>query len=133
MISTKPRVLIVDDDRAITQQLFWSLSEDYEVITAHDLSAAVRRATVYEPALSILDLHLPPTADSAETGLRLLDFIKQHHPQTKVLVVTAEATQEMRLKCFARGADGFLGKPFDIEHLLVTIWSCASQVKHALV
>ena len=46
----KPRILIVDDDEAITQQLFWTLSDDYDVVTANDMQTAVRRATIYEPA-----------------------------------------------------------------------------------
>jgi len=60
----KPRILIVDDDEAITQQLFWTLSDDYDVVTANDLPSAVRRVKVYEPAISILDLHLPPETGS---------------------------------------------------------------------
>jgi DNA-binding response OmpR family regulator len=51
----KPRVLIVDDDEAITQQLFWTLSDEYDVVTANDMQTAVRRATIYEPTVSIVD------------------------------------------------------------------------------
>ena len=50
----KPRLLIVDDDVAVTQQLFWTLCDEYEVMTANDLQTAVRRATIYEPAVSIV-------------------------------------------------------------------------------
>ena len=84
----KPRVLIVDDDEAITQQLFWTLSDDYDVVTANDMQTAVRRATVHEPAVSILDLHLPPESESPEVGLRILGYLKTHLPESKVLVMT---------------------------------------------
>ncbi len=117
----KPRILIVDDDTAITQQLFWSLCDDYEVMTANDLQSALRRATVYEPAVSILDLHLPPVVDSPDVGLRILEFIKTRFPQSKVLVVSSEATPETRETCVANGADGFLDKPFEIEQLLAIV------------
>jgi DNA-binding response OmpR family regulator len=117
----KPRILIVDDDEAITQQMFWTLSDDYDVITANDLSSAVRRATVYEPAISILDLHLPPETNSPEIGLRLLEYIKGHLPKTKVLVVTGAEARDVRKDCFAHGADGFLNKPFDTEMLIATM------------
>ncbi len=33
----KPRILIYDKDQAITRQLFWTLCEDYDVVTANDL------------------------------------------------------------------------------------------------
>lgn len=114
----KPRILIVDDDEAITQQLFWTLSDDYDVVTASDLPSAVRRATVYEPAISILDLHLPPKTGSPEVGLRILEYIKAHLPETKVLVMTSAEASDVREECFAIGADEFLNKPFDTEMLI---------------
>ncbi|HEY6233420.1 MAG TPA: response regulator [Pyrinomonadaceae bacterium] len=116
----KPRILIVDDDEAITQQLFWTLS-DYDVVTANDMHSAVRRAKVYEPALSILDLHLPPEVESAEVGLRILEYLKMHLPESKVLVITGANCIDTRNACNAGGADEFLAKPFDTEQLLTTM------------
>lgn len=117
----KPRVLVVDDDAAITQQLFWTLSDEYEVMTANDLPTAVRRATVYEPAVSILDLHLPPVPSSPEVGMRILGYLKDRLPHSKVLVISSAADANMRVACFANGADEFLDKPFEIEHLLAAV------------
>ncbi len=62
----KPRVLVIDQDAAITQQLFWILFDEYEVITANDLQSATRRTTVCEPDLLILDLHLLPAPETPE-------------------------------------------------------------------
>jgi DNA-binding response OmpR family regulator len=123
----KPRILIVDDDEAITQQLFWTLNDDYDVITANDLPSAVRRATVYEPAISILDLHLPPESSSPEVGLRILEYIKGHLPKTKVLVMTSADADNIREECFAQGADEFLNKPFDTELLIAIMRRMASH------
>src|ERR1700741_2006005 len=92
----KPRILIVDDDEGITQQLFWTLSDDYEVMTANDLQSAIRRATIYQPDVSILDLHLPPEVESAEVGLRILEYLKTHLPESKVLVITSAAGMSTR-------------------------------------
>ncbi len=123
----KPRVLIVDDDKAITQQLFWTLCDDYEVMTAHDLQSAVRRVTIYEPAVSILDLHLPPVLDTPEVGLRILGYIKERYPQSKVLVVSSAVSGEMQRACRRNGADEFLDKPFEIEKLLATMRRITTQ------
>ena len=117
----KPRILIVDDDEAITQQLFWTLSDDYDVVTANDLQSAVRRARIYEPAVSILDLHLPPEAESPEVGLRVLEYLKTHLPDSKVVVITSANGMETRNACYAVGADEFLDQPFDTEKLLATM------------
>lgn len=123
----KPRLLIIDDDKAMTQQLFWTLCDDYEVMMAHDLQSALRRVTIYEPAISILDLHLPPTLDTPEVGLRILEYIKGRFPESKVVVVSSAATAEMQKACFEGGADGFLDKPFDIEQLLATMRRIAPE------
>jgi DNA-binding response OmpR family regulator len=114
----KPVILIVDNDEAITQQLFWTLSDDYDVITANDMQSAVRRARIYEPAVSILDLHLPPTVDSPEVGLRIVEYLKVHLPESKILIMTSASGNETRNACYAVGADEFLDKPFDTEKLL---------------
>ena len=114
----KPRILIVDDDEAITQQLFWTLNEDYDVVTANDMQTAVRRVTIYEPAVSILDLHMPPRVDSPDVGLRILEYIKSHFPELKVLVMSSAGGIETRKACYAVGADEFLDKPFEMEKLL---------------
>ncbi|MGA9994704.1 MAG: response regulator transcription factor [Pyrinomonadaceae bacterium] len=124
----KPRVLIVDDDKAITQQLFWTLCDEYEVMTANDMASAFRRATIYEPAVSILDLHLPPTLDTPASGLRILEFIKGRFPQSKVLVISSAVnTEETRDACLKGGADALLDKPFEIEHLLSTMRRIAPE------
>lgn len=123
----KPRVLIVDDDVAITQQLFWTLCDDYEVMTANDLSSAVRRATIYEPSVSILDLHLPPALDSPEVGLRILGYIKDRFPRSKVLIISSGADPEMQKACIENGADEFLDKPFEIEQLLAAMRRIAPE------
>lgn len=117
----KPRVLIVDDDLAITQQLFWMLCDECEVITANDLSAAIRRSTIYEPDVILLDLHLPPTLDSIDSGMRILDYVKGHLPATKVFVLSSAGAVDVQKECFRHGADGFLSKPLDVEHLLSTV------------
>lgn len=117
----KPRILVVDDDEAITQQLYWTLCDDYDVVMANDMQTAVRRATIYEPDVSILDLHMPPANDSPEIGLRIIEYIKAHLPESKVLVMTTPSGIETVKACYAVGADEFLDKPFDTEQLLSTM------------
>lgn len=117
----KPKLLIVDDDVAITQQLFWTLCDEFDVTTANDLASAIRRVTIYEPDVTILDLHLPPTLNSADTGMRVLEYIKCHLPSSKVFVISSAAGIEMQKACFRSGADGFLSKPLDVEQLLSAV------------
>jgi len=95
--------------------------EDYEVMTANDLQTAIRRATIYEPAVSIVDLHLPPTVQTPEVGLRVLEYIKSHVPEGKVLIVSSADGLDTKKACYAAGADDYLDKPFEIEALLTSL------------
>ena len=117
----KPRILIVDDDAVITQQLYWTLCEEYDVVTANDMQTAIRRATFYKPDVSILDLQMPPERDTPNSGMRLLEFIKGHLGQSKVLIMSSNSTPDVRAACEAAGADGFFAKPFKIEEMLASI------------
>jgi DNA-binding response OmpR family regulator len=117
----KPRILVVDDDEAITRQLFWTLSGPYEVLIANDMQTAVRRAMLYEPDVSVLDLHLPPDEETPDVGLKMIEYIKSHVPESKVLVISSASGIEMEKACYAVGADEFLDKPFETEELLQTM------------
>src|SRR3954469_23110833 len=123
---TKPKVLIIDDDVAITQQLFWTLCDEFEVMTANNLSSAIRRATIYEPDVAVLDLHLPPTLDAPDTGLRILDYLKSARPAraprthatlkrplraSRVFEPSSDPPGESGRGCPPRGAEGFFDKP----------------------
>lgn len=127
--AVKPKVLIVDDDAAVTQQLFWTLCDEFEVTTANDLSSAIRRATIYEPDLVILDLHLPPAPDTPEVGLRILDYIKGRLPVAKVFVASAGAGIEAQKDCVRRGADAFLAKPLEVERLLELLRHAVAETR----
>lgn len=117
----KPRILIVDDDSQITQQLYWTLCDEYDVVTANDLQTAIRRATFYKPDISILDLQMPPDKNSPASGLRLLEYIKGHLSHSRVLIMSSNTAPDVRSACFAAGADGFFAKPFELEDMLASI------------
>jgi len=117
----RPRILIVDDDEAITQQLYWTLTDEYDVVTANDISTAIRRATLYKPDISILDLQMPPDVNAPTMGLQLIGFIKGHLPNSRVLIMSSNDQTEVQRACFEAGADEFFDKPFEIKDLLATI------------
>jgi DNA-binding response OmpR family regulator len=117
----KPRILIVDDDSQITQQLYWTLCDEYDVVTANDMQTAIRRATFYKPDISILDLQMPPDKNSPAAGLRLLEYVKGHLSQSRVLIMSSNTEPDVRKACSNAGADGFFAKPFELEDMLASI------------
>ena len=126
----KPRILVVDDDKAITQQLYWTLADQYDVVTANDIRTAIRRATLYKPDISILDLQMPPDNDAPTMGLQLLGFIKGHLPNSRVLIMSSNDKSEVQQACFDAGADEFFDKPFEIQEMLASI--CRLSPAHRL-
>ena len=73
----KPRILIVDDESQITQQLYWTLCDEYDVVTANDADRD-SAGHFLQARYFILDLQMPPEKDSPASGLRLLEYIRGH-------------------------------------------------------
>lgn len=114
----KPKILVFDSDHAITQQLFWTLCDDYDVVTANDLHTALRRASTYEPTVAVLDLSSSVVAGSADAGLRVLEYVKDHLPKSRVLGMTSEMLPATKKKYLRLGVDEVLDKPFDTVQFL---------------
>jgi DNA-binding NtrC family response regulator len=62
---------------------------------------------------------MPPDNDAPTTGLQLLEFIKGHLPDSKVLIMSSNT--EVQQACYEKGADEFFDKPFEIEDMLASI------------
>ncbi|HEX4900083.1 MAG TPA: response regulator [Pyrinomonadaceae bacterium] len=114
----KPRILIYDRDQAITRQLFWTLCEEYDVVTANDLHTAMRRASAYEPAIAVLDLNSPAAPGYDDAGLRILQYLRSHFPKSRILGMTSEIFLDKKKKYLSLGVDELLDKPFDTQQLL---------------
>src|SRR5439155_15337695 len=60
MAMAKPRILIIEDERGLTEVLTYNLQrEGYETMTAHDGAEGLRKAQTHPPDLVLLDLMLP--------------------------------------------------------------------------
>ena len=105
-LALKPRILIYDKDQAITRQLFWTLCDTYDVVTANDLPTALRRAAAYEPAVAVLDLSVPAIPGYEAVGLRILQYLKVHFPKSRILGMTIEILPETKRTYFSLGVDG---------------------------
>jgi CheY-like chemotaxis protein len=117
---------VFDPDVAITRQLFWTLSDNYDVVTANDLRRALHRAAAYEPMVVVLDLSDSDFSRRASSGLRIFDYVKSHFPKCRVLGMTSEEMTGTKQKYFKLGVDALLEKPFDTEQLLTVLRRLAS-------
>ncbi len=111
------KVLIVDDEDSIRNQLKWGLSEEYEVVTAASVEEARRLLRDEKPAVVTLDVALKTPGGPAEEGMLLLDEIVEKYPLTKVIMVTGNDSRENALLAIRRGAVDWYAKPIALEEL----------------
>ncbi|WP_343345827.1 PEP-CTERM-box response regulator transcription factor [Sphingomicrobium sp. XHP0239] len=114
--STRPILLVVEDDEGLQRQLKWAY-EDYEVVAATSRAQAIELLRLHEPAVVTLDLGLPPDPDGTTEGFATLGDIQSLKPDTKVIVASGHHAHESALKAIALGAYDFYRKPVDIDEL----------------
>jgi two-component system, OmpR family, phosphate regulon response regulator PhoB len=115
----KPKILIIEDERALTEPLSYSLTrEGFEVLVAHDGMDGLRQAQVKLPDLVVLDLMLP-----VKPGLDVCRELRAGG-QTRdipIIMVTAKAEESDQLVGFAVGADDYVTKPYSQKVLVERI------------
>ncbi len=114
--STKPKLLIVEDDEGLQRQLRWAY-EDYDVIIAGDRATAIDLLRSDEPEVITLDLGLPPNPDGTTEGFATLEEILRLKPDAKVIVASGHGARESAMRAVASGAYDFYQKPVDIDEL----------------
>lgn len=111
---SRPRILVVDDDAAITATFESILRyEGYEVATATDGNDALRLARHRPFDLILLDLVMPRM-----DGLAALRDLRTVAPAARVVILSAYIEPEREAEAFRLGAVAVLAKPPDLQKLL---------------
>jgi len=119
-----PVLLLVDDDEAIRTQMKWALSADYEIVFAEDRAGAVENFKKKKPAVTLLDLGLPPRPTDPDEGLATLAELKALDEMAKVIVISGQGEKKNALEAVAAGAYDFLCKPVDPDELKLLLKRC---------
>lgn len=115
--AARVRVMVVDDERAITELLTLSLQgEGWLVRSVGDGREAAALADHFHPDAVLLDLMLPGL-----NGLQVLRQLKHANPALPVLLMTARDSEDDRIVAIAMGADAYLAKPFVIAELVARV------------
>lgn len=117
-LSHKPTLLIVDDNADFREFMKLTLSGIYQVFTADDGEQAWEVILRELPDMVVSDVMMPVT-----DGIALCKRIKQdirtsHIP---VILLTAKSAEESKLTGLEAGADDYIGKPFNMDMLLLKI------------
>jgi DNA-binding response OmpR family regulator len=107
------RILIIEDEAQLARHLASALTRHGHMVgVRNDGTGGLAAALQDLPDLVVLDLNLPGL-----DGLELLARLRQVHPTTRVLILTARGDVEDRIKGLKAGADDYLAKPFSLEEL----------------
>jgi len=111
------KVLVVDDEPSIRKLLAEFLSSrGYACETAESGEDAVERLRSDGFALVISDIRMPRL-----TGLQLLNHLRQYHPNTAVIMITAVSELQTAVDAMKKGASDYITKPFNLEEVLASV------------
>lgn len=108
------RVLLVEDEQAVSQSIELMLTAGGFNVTATDLGEeAVDLAKIYQFDAILLDLMLPDMS-----GLDVLRALRTAGIGTPAIILSGVAALESKIRAFSTGADDYLTKPFHAEELV---------------
>ena len=110
-------VWIVDDDRSIRWVLEKALAREdiafRSFVSAYEVLQAL---SANQPSVLVSDIRMP-----GDSGLELLDKVKERYPQLPVIIMTAYSDLDSAVSAFQGGAFEYLPKPFDVDHAVALI------------
>ena len=113
------RILVVEDERTLAQFIEQSLrAEGHAVTVCHDGLSGEAAALTGDYSLVLLDLTLP-----GRDGMDVLAAIRARLPELPVLVLTARAAVEEKVRALDMGANDYVTKPFSFEELMARVRS----------
>ncbi len=123
-VQHKPRVLVVDDDRAVRESLRRSLEfNGYEVHLAGDGAEALAGIGGVGPDVVVMDVMMPRL-----DGLDATRALRSAGNDVPILVLTARDAVGDRVEGLDAGADDYLTKPFALQELLARLRALLRRV-----
>lgn len=114
-MTTSPKALIIDDEKAIRRFVRSVLvAEDFIVSEAHNLHSAREALASSKPDLVVLDLDLPDGDGSELIGPLLKDG-------PAVLVLSAYDEEARKVAALDAGAHDFVTKPFGVQEFMARV------------
>ena len=127
-----PKVLVVDDDPNVQRILLATLKQEgFEVHIASDGEEGVEKAAALSPDLILMDVAMPKLDGYAATAL--VRAGEQTGQRVPIIMLTAEADVEQRVRGLRAGADDDIVKPFHPLELIARIKALLSRAGAAPV
>ena len=112
-----PQILIVDDEPNVASFMARALqAKGFTVEIAADGRSGLDQALSHAYELVILDLRMPNMS-----GMTVLKEFRRSRPHQRVMVVSAAADVDIKVRCLELGAVDFLAKPFELAELIARV------------
>ncbi len=113
-----PKLLVADDEPDMLRFLKSQLVSHYQVLEAVDGQQAIEKASQFLPDIILLDMMMPE-----KDGLQACKELREKTATQSIpiILLTARADEETKLKALSAGASDFLPKPFSTTELHVRI------------
>ncbi|NVJ99107.1 MAG: sigma-54-dependent Fis family transcriptional regulator [Alphaproteobacteria bacterium] len=112
-------ILIIDDEEDIRELVSGILEDEgYNTRTAFDSDSGLAEIEARLPSLMVLDIWLQ---GSKLDGLEILELVKSRHRELPVIVISGHGNIETAVAAIKKGAYDFIEKPFEADHLLLTV------------
>ena len=117
--TSKPSLLIVDDDPLIGESLSYALADDFHISVRESRADAMAllKSGDFEPSLALIDLGLPPLPDAPTEGFKLVGDLLAWSPKIRILVLSGQNEDSNARRARALGAADLVPKPCDPAHL----------------
>ena len=113
----KSRILVVEDEKHIAEGIRLNLSLlGYDVRIATDGVSALQQWKAWRPDLIVLDIMLPGI-----DGFSVLQSIRLEDEKLPILILSAKAGPDDRVRGLAHGVDDYLAKPFNLEEFQLRV------------
>lgn len=112
----KTKILIIDDDKALTYSLKRVLSQDYEVFIGNNSKEAFDILSKEHISFLLLDYKLDD-----EDGLEVLEKVKSIYPNLPSVMMTAYGSNNTLINAIKKGAEDFIFKPIEVDEIKAII------------
>jgi signal transduction histidine kinase len=113
MDTTKPHILVVDDEMGPRESLKMILNPYYNVHVAERGGQAVEMLSRFPVDLVTLDLKMPGVS-----GIHVLEKLKEYDPDIEAIIITGYGSLDTAIEGLRLGAFDYISKPFDVNHIL---------------
>ncbi|MFM9986082.1 MAG: response regulator transcription factor [Flavobacteriales bacterium] len=107
------KILLVEDEKELAASILTFIKkEGYLCETAEDFNTGAEKGGMNDYDCAIVDITLP-----GGSGLDIVKSIKQHHPKTGIIIISAKNSLDDKITGLDLGADDYITKPFHLAEL----------------